>query len=78
MLAAYTFWDGLWTMFVFFGWVMFLTWVVMLMIDNFRRRDHSGAAKAGWFLLIIFLPIIGALSYTVARPRDVDYGLQTG
>jgi heme/copper-type cytochrome/quinol oxidase subunit 2 len=76
MLAVYTFWDGIWTMFVFFAWVMFLTWVVMLMIDNFRRSDHSGVAKAMWFLLIIFLPIIGALSYTIARPRNADYDPQ--
>jgi uncharacterized membrane protein YcjF (UPF0283 family) len=67
MLAVYTFWDVMWTMIVFFVWVMFLVWVVMLMIDNFRRTDHSGWAKAAWALFIIFLPIIGAISYTVVR-----------
>ena len=46
MLATYTFWDVIWTMIIFFIWVMFVTWVVMLMIDNFRRTDHSGWAKA--------------------------------
>ena len=60
MLATYTFWDVMWTMIVFFIWVMFITWVIMLMIDNFRRTDHSGWSKAGWALFIIFLPIIGA------------------
>src|ERR1700759_4662745 len=67
MLATYTFWDVMWTMIVFFIWVMFLTWVIMLMIDNFRRTDHSGWAKAGWALFIIFLPIIGAFTYTIVR-----------
>ena len=67
MLATYTFWDVMWTMIVFFIWVMFVTWVIMLMIDNFRRTDHSGWAKAGWALLIIFLPIIGAFTYTIVR-----------
>jgi hypothetical protein len=67
MLATYTFWDVMWTMIVFFIWVMFVTWVIMLMIDNFRRTDHSGLAKAGWVLFIIFLPIIGALTYTIVR-----------
>jgi hypothetical protein len=74
MLGAYTFWDAMWTMIVFFAWIMFFTWVIMLMVDNFRRKDHSGWAKAGWFILIIFLPIIGAFAYTIARPESAsDY-----
>jgi len=74
MLGVYTFWDAMWTMIVFFAWIMFFTWVVMLMVDNFRRTDHSGWAKAGWFLLIIFAPIFGAFIYTVARPESAsDY-----
>ncbi|HEY2355352.1 MAG TPA: SHOCT domain-containing protein [Gaiellaceae bacterium] len=74
MLGAYTFWDAMWTMIVFFAWIMFFTWVIMLMVDNFRRKDHSGWAKAGWFVLIIALPILGAFIYTVARPESAsDY-----
>jgi len=74
MLGAYTFWDAIWTMIIFFAWVMFFTWVVMLIVDNFRRTDHSGVAKAGWCLFIIFLPVIGALTYTIARPATAaDY-----
>lgn len=73
MLAAYTFWDVMWTMIVFFIWVMFVTWVIMLMIDNFRRTDHSGWAKAGWALFIIFLPIIGAFTYTIVRGTSAEY-----
>jgi Short C-terminal domain/Phospholipase_D-nuclease N-terminal len=74
MLGAYTFWDAMWTMIVFFVWIMFITWVIMLLIDNSRRTDHSGWAKAGWFLFIIFLPVLGALIYTIARPESAsDY-----
>jgi hypothetical protein len=40
------------------------------MIDNFRRHDHSGWAKAGWTLLVIFVPLIGVLVYMIARPKD--------
>jgi Phospholipase_D-nuclease N-terminal len=79
MLGAYTFWDGIWTMIVFFAYLMFLTWVVLLMIDNFHRQDHSGWAKALWTLFIIFLPIIGAFTYTIARPEAAgDYGYERG
>ena len=72
MLGAYTFWDAMWTMIVFFAWIMFITWVIMLMIDNFRRTDQSGWAKAAWFIFLIFLPILGAILYTVARPPTAD------
>ena len=78
MLAVYTFWDAMWTMIVFFVWIMFITWVIMLLIDNFRRKDHSGWAKAGWFLFIIFLPILGALIYTVARPDSANDYITAG
>jgi hypothetical protein len=61
-------------MIIFFAFIMFITWVILLMIDNFRRTDHSGWAKALWFLFIIFLPIIGAFSYTIARPSTAEYG----
>jgi hypothetical protein len=49
------------------GWALF---------DNFTRKDHSGWAKAGWFLFILFLPVFGVFVYLVARPADVDAPLQ--
>jgi Phospholipase_D-nuclease N-terminal/Short C-terminal domain len=79
MLGAYTFWDAIWTMIIFFAWIMFITWVILLMIDNFRRKDHSGGAKALWALLIIFFPVVGAVAYTITRPSDAgDYGYEPG
>jgi len=48
---------------IFFG-------VIYAFIDNFRRRDHGGWAKAGWALLILVLPLLGTLIYLVARPVD--------
>jgi hypothetical protein len=78
VLGAYTFWDAIWTMIIFFAWIMFITWVILLMIDNFRRKDHSGWAKALWALFIIFLPIIGAFTYTIARPNTAGDYYETG
>jgi|SRR5262252_973051 len=72
MLLATSFWDVVWWMILFFAWVMFITWVILLMIDNFRRKDHGGGAKALWFLFIIFAPILGAIVYTIARPSEAD------
>jgi len=70
--ADYPFLDVMWTMFVFFAWVIWVSLVIMVMVDNFRRVDHSGLAKAGWTLLIIFLPLIGVLVYMIERPAAAD------
>ena len=51
-------------MFVLVGFVVIYTFV-----DNFRRSDHSGVAKAAWALLIIVLPLFGALIYILTRPE---------
>jgi hypothetical protein len=66
--SSFSFWDAIWLMIVFFAWIMVITWVVLLLVDNFRRTDHTGWAKAGWTLLMIFLPVLGAVTYTIVRP----------
>jgi len=68
--SDYPFLDVFWTMVIFFAWVMWVSVVIMVLVDNFRRRDHSGLAKAGWTLFVIFLPLIGVLTYMVARPAE--------
>ena len=65
---SYPFLDIMWTMFIFFAWVIWVAFVIFILVDNFKRHDHSGWAKAGWFLLILFVPVIGALIYIIARP----------
>jgi Phospholipase_D-nuclease N-terminal len=50
---------------IFFG-------VIWAFIDNFRRRDHSGWAKAGWALVILILPLLGTLIYLIGRPETAD------
>jgi hypothetical protein len=68
----WTFLSVFWGMLVFFAWVIFIWLVVMVLYDNFARHDHSGWAKAGWTVLVIFLPFIGVLIYMIARPATAD------
>jgi hypothetical protein len=68
--SDYPFLDVFWTIAIFFVWVMWVSVVIMVLIDNFRRHDHSGAAKAGWTVFVIFLPLIGVLTYMIARPAQ--------
>ena len=71
MLAdSYPFLNLVWTMFVFFAFVIWVSLVIMVMIDNFKRHDHSGLAKAGWTVFVVFLPLIGVLVYMIARPSE--------
>ena len=46
---------------IFFG-------IIWAFIDNFRRHDHRGWAKAGWALVILIIPLLGTIVYLIARP----------
>ena len=72
MIFAYTFGEMLWTMLVFFFWMMAIWIFISLFADIFRRNDVSGWAKAGWILLLFVLPFIGALIYMIARPKMTE------
>lgn len=62
---------GLWDVLLSVFWLMLLfAWISLLINifgDLFRDRSLSGWAKAGWAVLLIFLPWLGALLYLVAR-----------
>ena len=59
-----------WSLFLFAMLVLWIFIVIWVFIDNFRRPDHSGWAKAIWFLVIVFIPVIGILAYIISRPAD--------
>jgi hypothetical protein len=61
-----------WTMTIFFLWAGWWFAAIWSFIDNFRRSDHSGWAKAGWAFFIIFVPLLGVRFYLVSRPRMPD------
>jgi len=68
-LADYPFLDIMWSMFIFFAFVIWVYLLILVLADNFRRGDHPGWAKAGWTLFVIFTPLIGVLVYMIARPH---------
>jgi uncharacterized membrane protein len=73
MLAqAWNLGSVIWAM-VYFFFVFMLIWIfIMVFADIFRRHDIHGGAKAGWILLIVILPFLGALIYIIARPQMVE------
>jgi hypothetical protein len=74
--TEWSFGSVLWTMIVFFFWVMAIWIFIALFTDIFRRNDLSGAAKAGWILLLFVVPFVGALIYMIARPKMTEQDRQ--
>src|SRR4051812_35233259 len=59
--------DVLWTMIIFFCWVVWIWMMVVILTDVFRRRDIGGWSKAAWTAFLIILPFLGALIYLIAQ-----------
>ena len=70
LASDYPFLDIFWTMCIFFAWVIWIWLLILVLSDNFRRRDHGGFAKAMWTLFVIFTPLLGVLVYMIARPPE--------
>jgi len=65
--ADYPFLDVLWTMIIFFAWVVYIWMIIAIFADVFRRRDIGGWAKAAWIIFMIVLPFIGVLAYVISQ-----------
>jgi energy-coupling factor transporter transmembrane protein EcfT len=65
--ADYPFLDILWTMIIFFTWVIWIWMMIIILSDVFRRRDIGGWAKALWTVFLIVLPFLGALVYLIVN-----------
>jgi uncharacterized membrane protein YcjF (UPF0283 family) len=69
--ADYPFLDILWTLIIFFAWVVWIWIMIVILTDVFRRRDIGGWAKAAWVVFLIVLPFLGALVYLVANHDEL-------
>ena len=65
--ADYPFLDVLWTMLIFFLWVMWFWLLIVIIGDVFRRRDICGGKKTIWLIFILFVPFIGVLAYVLTN-----------
>jgi Phospholipase_D-nuclease N-terminal len=67
-----SFGDVVWSMFIFFFWIMFIWMFISVFGDIFRREDLTGWGKAGWIFLIFVVPFLGILIYMIARPKMTE------
>lgn len=63
--------DVFWTIFEIFAFVVWFWLLVIILMDVFRSRDLSGAAKVAWTVFVLFLPLIGILAYLLIRGRGM-------
>ena len=64
-MSGYPLLDVFWSIFLFFCLVL---WIL---IDVFRSPDIGGWAKAGWTVLVIFVPLVGVLAYEIVHSDHV-------
>ena len=80
MLASnYPFLDVVWTMFIFFGWIIWFWLLFTVFGDVFRRNDLSGWGKTGWIVFTIVLPFLGVFVYLITQSsgmteRNIERG----
>jgi phospholipase D-like protein/putative oligomerization/nucleic acid binding protein len=65
--ADYPFLDVLWTLLIFFAWVIWFWLLITVFADLFRRHDIGGGKKVVWTIFVIFLPFLGVFAYLLAN-----------
>jgi hypothetical protein len=71
LAASYPLLNIIWSMLVFFGFVLWISLMFRAFGDLFGRHDVSGWGKAGWTLLIIALPLFGVLVYLISQGQGM-------
>jgi Phospholipase_D-nuclease N-terminal/Short C-terminal domain len=70
--ADYPFLEVLWTMLIFFAWVIWFWILITIFADLFRRHDTSGWKKAAWIIFLILTPFLGVLIYLIANHEGMN------
>ena len=71
LAADYPFLDVLWTLIIFFAWVIWIWILISILTDVFRRHDISGWSKALWVIFLIILPFLGVLIYLIINGQGM-------
>ena len=62
-----SFFSVIWTMAVFFLWIIWIWLLITVFADLFRRKDIGGGTKVLWFIFVIILPYLGVFVYLIAQ-----------
>jgi type VI protein secretion system component VasK len=70
-MSNYPLLDIFLSMVYFFCWILWIFLLFWIIMDIFRSQDLSGWGKAAWLIFVIFLPLIGVLTYLIVRGRSM-------
>jgi hypothetical protein len=71
LAASYPFLDVVWTMIIFFAWVIWFWLLITVFADLFRRKDIGGGSKVLWVIFVIILPFLGVFIYLIAEHQGM-------
>jgi Short C-terminal domain/Phospholipase_D-nuclease N-terminal len=71
LAADYPFLEVMWTLIVFFAWVIWFWILITILADVFRRRDIGGGKKALWVVFLILVPFLGVLVYLIINHDEM-------
>jgi predicted PurR-regulated permease PerM len=67
LAANYPFLDVVWTLFIFFAWIIWFMLLFRVIADIFRRHDIGGGTKTLWLIFVIILPFLGVFIYLISQ-----------
>jgi Short C-terminal domain/Phospholipase_D-nuclease N-terminal len=71
LATDYPFLDVLWTMLIFFAWVIWFWLLITIFSDLFRRHDIGGGKKTLWCIFVIITPFLGVFVYLIAENKGM-------
>jgi hypothetical protein len=69
--ADYPFLEVLFSMLIFFAWVIWFWLLITVFADLFRRHDTSGFSKVLWMIFVILVPFIGVFIYLIVNNQGM-------
>ncbi len=71
LATGYPLLEIVWTILVFFAFVVWLMILFTVLSDIFRRHDTSGSMKVLWIVVIILLPYLGTFIYLIVEHNGI-------
>jgi len=65
------FWDMVWLMISTFFFVAYLIIMFQIVVDLFRDHELGGGSKVLWVIGLIFIPVLTAIIYIIARGKGM-------
>ena len=72
LAASYPFLDVVWTMFIFFAWIIWFWLLITIFADIFRRHDIGGGTKTLWCIFVIITPFLGVFVYLISQSKGMN------